>query len=186
MRREKRKLLDVMFKRALQIATSLVAAASLALGWYVLSPRWAISKLSDWQTDPENLSEHYDRQEVRAACARQMLPQVDDYPPPLTKDVVLDALSHPRAVRMFVAEPYGEWQFAAAAGLPPRLASSDPTGVMPRIMETTDNWEFHRSGVSRFVASPSDRAGTEGNRYHFERHGLHWRLVAIELTTKIR
>lgn len=55
---------------------------------------------------------------MREAFERQILPQIDTYGPPYTKDVVLDAMSHPRAVRIFVIEPYGEWQFAPAAGLP--------------------------------------------------------------------
>ena len=174
------------FKSSFQITGFiLVGAALLIVGWSALSPRWAISKLSDWETDPENLSEHYDRQQGRAAFERQMLPQVDDYPPPITKDVVLDSLSDPRAIRLFVTEPYGEWQFAAAAGLPPRLSSNDPTRGN-RIMEITESWKLDWLGVSRVVASPSERAGAEGNRYHFERHGLNWRLVAIELTTEIR
>ena len=101
------------FKSSFQITGFiLVGAALLIVGWSALSPRWAISKLSDWETDPENLSEHYDRQQVRAAFERQMLPQVDDYPPPITKDVVLDSLSDPRAIRLFVTEPYGEWQLS--------------------------------------------------------------------------
>lgn len=85
------------------MASIVVGAALLVVGSYALTPRWTISKLSDWETNPQDLSEHYDR--LRAAFERQMLPQVEDYPPPIAKDVVLDALSDPRAVRLFVTEP---------------------------------------------------------------------------------
>lgn len=164
-----------------------VTAIILALGsWYVLSPRWALSALADWEGDPKDLTALYDRNHVRAAFEQQMLPQVDTYRLPLNKDVILDALSDPRAIRMLVTEPYGEWQFAAAAGLPSRLMKGDPPVDMPRALETTHRWSFKRSGVKVLIATPSGRRGTRGNSYHFKREGLKWRLVAIELTTKIR
>lgn len=163
------------------------AAIMLAFGsWYALSPRWAVSALADWDSEPKELTALYDRNRVRAAFEQQMLPQVDTYPRPLTKDVILEALSDPRAIRMFVTEPYGEWQFAAAAGLPSKLMKGDPPAVMPRTMETTDRWSFKRSCLKTLIATPSGRIGTRGNSYYFERDGLSWRLVAIELTTKIR
>ena len=115
-----------------------------------------------------------------------MLPQVDTYEPPYTKDVILDAMSDPRAVRMFVNEPYGEWQFAAAAGLPADFPEEEPAGPMPRIMETTDSWSFDWSGLNTIVATPSGRSEARGNSYRFERDWLSWHLVAIELTTDIR
>lgn len=174
------------FARPLLVAAIIFGTALLFSGWYVLSPRLAISQLSDWNTAPENLMALYDRERVRSAFEEQMLPQVDTYPPPLTKRVVLDAMSDPRAVRAFVVEPYGDWQFAAATGLPEELMSEDPTDVMPRLMETTENWEFARTGIDEFIASPADREDQEGNSYQFERDGLGWRLVAIKLTTKIR
>ena len=172
--------------RPLVASAILIGAALLVVCWYIFSPRLAISRLSDWSTKPEHLVALYDRAKVRSAFEQQMLKQVDTYPPSLTKRVVLDAMSDPRAVRAFVAEPYGEWQFAAAIGLPDELKLKDPTDVMPRLMETTENWEFARAGIDEFIASPSDREDQEGNSYRFERDGLGWRLVAIELTTKIR
>ncbi|MXP15713.1 hypothetical protein GRI44_13235 [Altererythrobacter confluentis] len=179
-------LSTMRFARSLIAAVIIMVTALLFLGWYILSPRLAISQLSDWNTEPENLIALYDRERVRSAFEQQMLPQVDTYPPPLTKSVVLDAMCDPRAVRAFVVEPYGEWQFAAATGLPEELATKEPTDVMPRLMETTEDWEFERKGISEFIASPSDRKDQEGNSYRFERDGLGWRLVAIELTTEIR
>lgn len=161
-----------------------IAAVAVAAGgsWYAFSPRLAIAALSDWEVAPEEL---YDRPRERAAFERQMLPQVDNYERPYTKDVVLDAMSAPRAVRMFVNEPYGEWQFAAAAGLPEDFPEGEPAGLMPRIMETTDSWLFDWSGLNTIVATPSGRNEASGNYYHFERDGLGWRLVAIDLTVPI-
>ena len=115
-----------------------------------------------------------------------MLPQVDTYQPPYTKGVVLDAMSDPRAVRLFINEPYGEWQFAAAAGLPEDFPGGEPAGPMPRIMETTDSWSLEWSGLNEVVATPSGRNEVRGNSYRFERDGLSWRLVAIDLTVPIR
>ena len=154
--------------------------------WYAFSPRLAIAALSNWDAAPDKLLLRYDRARVRAAFERQMLPQVDTYPPPYTKDAVLDAMSDPRAVRMFVNEPYGEWQFAAAAGLPEDFREEEPAGPMPRILETTDRWSFDWSGFSTIVATPSGRNEASGNSYRFERDGLSWRLVAIELIVPIR
>ena len=168
------------------IAALLVGIALLLAGWYYMSPRLAIARLTDREAAAERLVALYDRDRVRAAFKQQMSPQVDSYPPPWTKDVVLDALSNPRAIRAFVAEPYGEWQFAAAEGLPLEFAQEDPANVMPRLMEITDSWTFERSGIEAFTAMPSYRDDREGNSYRFEREGLGWRLVAIELTTKIR
>ena len=165
------------------IAAVVIGAAG---SWYALSPRLAIAALGDWEAAPEELQAGYDRARVRAAFERQMLPQVDTYEPPYTKDVILDAMSDPRAVRMFVNEPYGEWQFAAAAGLPADFPEEEPAGPMPRIMETTDSWSFDWSGLNTIVATPSGRSEARGNSYRFERDGLSWRLVAIELIVPIR
>ncbi len=172
--------------RFLPVATIGVLTVALLCGWYFLSPRLAISQLSDWHTAPEDLVELYDQEKVRLAFEQQMLPQVEGYPPPFTKDVILDAMSDPRAIRAFVIEPYGEWPFAAAAGLPSELITEERGDGMPRIMEVAREWEFARRGFDEVIASPSDREGQLGNVYHFERDGLRWRLVAIQLTTKIR
>lgn len=167
---------------------SAIAAVLLAAGgsWYAFSPRLAVAALSDWEAAPEELLARYDRPRVRAAFERQMLPQVDTYQPPYTKGVVLDAMSDPRAVRLFINEPYGEWQFAAAAGLPEDFPGGEPAGPMPRIMETTDSWSLEWSGLNEDVATPSGRNEVRGNSYRFERDGLSWRLVAIDLTVPIR
>ena len=172
--------------RLFLLATAIVTAVIMAVGsWYAFSPGLAIAALSDWDAAPEDLLSLYDRPRVRAAFELQMLPQVDTYEPPYTKDVILDAMSDPRSVRMFVNEPYGEWQFAAAAGLPEDFPRGEPAGPMPRIMATTDSWSFDWSGLNTIVATPSGRSETSGNSYGFERDGLSWRLVAIELTTDI-
>ena len=77
----------------LQVTLIIAAAAMLAFViLYLLSLRLALSSLSDWESAPEELAAIYDQERVRAAFALQMLPQVDRYPPPWTKDVVLDAL----------------------------------------------------------------------------------------------
>ena len=167
---------------------SAIAAVVIAAGgsWYAFAPRLAIAALSDWDAAPEELLALYDRPRVRAAFERQMLPQVDTYEQPYTKDVVLDAMSDPRAVRMFVNEPYGEWQLAAAAGLPEDFAGEEPASPMPRMMETTDSWSFDWSGLHTIAATPSGRNETSGNSYRFEWDGLSWRLVAIDLTVPIR
>lgn len=173
--------------RFILLVAAIAAVVIVAAGsWYALSPRLAIAVLSDWEAAPEELQAGYDRARVRAAFERQMLPQVDTYEPPYTKDVILDAMSDPRAVRMFVNEPYGEWQFAAAAGLPADFPDGEPVGPMPRIMETTDSWSFDWFGFNTIVATPSGRNEASGNSYRFERDGLSWRLVAIELIVPIR
>ena len=172
--------------RFIWLVTAIAAVVIVAGGsWYAFSPRRAVASLSDWEAAPEELLALYDRARLRAAFEKQMLPQVDTYKPPYTKDAVLDAMSDPRAVRMLVNEPYGEWQFAAAAGLPADFPEEEPAGHMPRIMETTDSWSFDWSGLDNIVATPSDRDGVSGNSYHFERDGLSWRLVAIDLTVPI-
>ena|GEM_PF-1005381 len=170
--------------RAFIIAISITFL--LIASWCLLSPRMALTALSDWDRAPEDLAVLYDQESVRAAFERQTLPQVDTYPPPWTKDVVLDALSDPRAIRMLVIEPYGEWQFAAAEGLPPKLRENSvfPTGG--RILETTESWSVDWIDASSLIATPSQYDDREGNRYRFKRDGLGWRLVAIELTTEIR
>ena len=178
---------SMKISRFIWLVAAIAAVAIVAAGsWYALSPRLAIAALSDWQAAPEELQAGYDRARVRAAFERQMLPEVDKYEPPYTKDAVLDAMSDPRAVRMFINEPYGEWQFAAAAGLPADFPDGEPVGPMPRIMETTDSWSFEWSGFNTIVATPSGRNEASGNSYRFERDGLSWRLVAIELIVPIR
>ena len=166
-------------------AGALAAFAVLTLGaaWYVWSPRWALEAVQKFGQPPETIARLYDRDAVRAAFARQTSPIVDDYPPPFTRKVILDSLSDPRAVRMLMVEPYGEWQFAASEGLPPDLLPDD-TGPMPRLLETTQERNIDRHGLSGFTATGADRPG--GNRYVFRREGFGWTLKAIELTETIR
>ena len=162
-----------------------------ALAWFVWSPRMAIAALADFDAQPADLTRLYSRDMVRAGFARQTAPAVERYPPPLTKEVVLDALSGPRSVRMLVAEPYGDWQFAAWEGLPERTRSEvagaqagEPLSPMPRVLETTEEWAIQRRGLSEFVARGADRPGS--NTYRFVRNGAAWQLVEIDLGTIIR
>ncbi|KLE34185.1 hypothetical protein [Aurantiacibacter luteus] len=152
--------------------------------WYVLSPRLALAALSEPDADPADIAALYDRLALRAAFARQTEPSTHGLPPPITREVLLDALSHPRSVRLLVLEPYGQWQFAAGEGLPDGLIEDDPAGFMPRALETTENWSVERGGLDSFTAIPADRPG--GNRYRFRRDGLGWVLVEIQLTERIR
>ncbi|WP_120716965.1 hypothetical protein [Tsuneonella amylolytica] len=161
-----------------------------AWAWYAWSPRLALAALTDFDASPADIARLYDRDAVRAGFAAQTEPAVDSYPPPLTKGVVLDALSDPRAIRMLVVEPYGQWQFAAWDGLPQRIRTvldaddDSQTGSMPRMLETTANWSIERRGLSGFAACGADRPG--GKTYRFVRRGLSWRLVHIELEHTIR
>lgn len=163
----------------------MLAGAILFAAWYVFSPRVAISQLGDRNAAPEDLLALYDRENVRSAFEQQMVPGVDRYAPPITKRVLLDAMSDPRAVRAFISEPYGDWQFAAFDGLPDELRIEEPEGSMPRVMEITESWEFTRTNFDEIIASPADREDQEGNTYRFERDGLNWRLVAIILPRPI-
>ena len=159
-------------------------------GWEWHSPYRALDVLGDYETAPETRSGLYDRAALRRGFAKQTVPQVDDYPPPLTKDVLLDALVDPRAVQLLAIEPYGQWQPAAYAGLADEVKTeidaeqgADPS-PMPRILETTESWSIERRGWGVFVATPADREG--GHSYTFERAGLGWRLVHIQLSEPIR
>jgi hypothetical protein len=169
------------------------AAFAAALAWYIWSPLLAIAAIADFDAQPAGLAQLYARDRVRQGFAAQTEPAVDAYPPPLTKAVVLDALSDPRSVRMLVAEPYGDWQFAAWEGLPQRLrtkvsemdtVTSDPMPAMPRALETTEEWIIDRRGLSEFVARGADRPGSKA--YRFVRRGMWWRLEEIDLGTTVR
>lgn len=97
------------------------------------------------------------------------------------------ALFAPEAVRLLVVEPYGPWQFAAAEGVPEELMAqleSEDISPMPRVLETTESWTFERDGIAAFTARPADKNG--GHTYRFERDGLGWRLVQIDLSEPIR
>lgn len=175
-------------------AVLLVIAMAIAIGWYLASPHHALSRLSDYEIGAEERLQLYDREKLRAAFEAQMEPSVDDLPPPITKDVLLDALTAPEAVRLLVMEPYGEWQFAAADGLAPEVKAQiagpdDSAGSMPRMLETAESWEFERRGLSELTARPADEGWRESRTHHsyrFERDGLGWKLVAIELAHPIR
>ena len=163
------------------------ALGIIAAGWYVFSPRWVLATLSDPNRDPAQIAKLYDSKRLYDAFDRQTLPQVADYPPPLTKQVLLTALTDPRAVRALVIEPYGEWQFAAAEGVPPAfLLDGDQTGPTPRSLETSQDWTLNRDGLRGFVARGGDRAYDASHAYRFERDGLSWKLIAIELSEPIR
>lgn len=173
-------------------APALVAVAALlalagALGWFYASPHTALARLAEPAEPPERFALLYDREALRAGFAAQTLPKVVDYPPPLTREVLLDAITASESVRLLVAEPYGAWQFAAAEGVPEALleeAGLAEDSPMPRSLERTESWEIERVGVSGFIARPGDRPG--GHAYRFERDGLRWRLVHIQLSEPIR
>lgn len=169
----------------LLVLSALLAAAGGA--WYWASPRLALSRLADGPANPEALAGLYDRGSLRAGFVAQTTPAMADYPPPLTRDVILDALVDPRSVRLLVAEPYGAWQFAAAEGVPEALleeAGLADESPMPRMLERAESWEFERDGIDGFTARPADREG--GHVYRFERDGLGWTLKHIELSEPIR
>ena len=164
-------------------------ASGLVAGWFAYSPYRALGQLSDFDIDQQAFSALYDPEALRKAFAAQTVPEMDGLPPPITKNVVLDALVAPEAVRLLVAEPYGEWQFAAAEGLPEEIkkqldADQEPQPYMPRMLEMTESWTIDRQGLDTFVAMPADREG--GHSYTFERAGLGWRLVHIQLSEPIR
>lgn len=165
----------------------LFVAGIVAAGWYAFSPGWALAALSDRNRSPAEIATLYDRERLYEAFDRQTLPQVADYPPPLTKHVVLTALTDPKAVRSLVTEPYGDWQFAAGDGLPPGLLPEDgQDGYIGRMLETTRDWDVERNGLRAFVARGGDRPDDVSHAYRFERDGLNWTLVAIELSAPIR
>ena len=118
--------------RFIWLVTTIAAIVIVAGGsWYAFSPRLAIAALSDWETAPEVLLALFDRARVRAAFENQMLPQVDTYEPPYTKDVILDAMSDLRAVRMFVNEPYGECSSQPPPDCPQIFPRKSPPAPCP-------------------------------------------------------
>ena len=145
----------------------------------------ALDALADFEATPDEIAARYDRAALRAGFLAQMEPQTRDYAPPFTQDAVLDAMIDPRAVRMFVIEPYGEWQFAAAEGLPedPGAAGSRSMG---RILETGKGWDVTWQRLGGFEARATGRSDRPSNLYRFRREGLGWTLTGIDLTTRIR
>ena len=175
-------------RRAIAAVSLVLLACCLAFaGWYWFSPHRALAAFADRTKTDREIARLYDRARLRGAFAQQMVRQVDSYPAPFTKAVILQILTNPRTVRALVIEPYGEWQFAAAEGLPPDLVIDDgPAGSMPRLLETTGDWAIAYEGLDAFVARGSDRPDDLSHAYRFERSGVGWTLVAIELNEPVR
>ena len=169
------------------VANAVAATLAAVAGWIWYEPYNALDRLADFDASAAQIASRYDRASLRDGFAGQTVPQVETYPPPLTKDMLLDAMVHPEAVRLLVAEPYGAWQFAAAEGVPDdimqQLGAEDPS-PMPRLLEETESWDIDRPGLRSFIARPADRAG--GHVYYFRRDGLGWKLVHIGLSEPIR
>lgn len=170
------------------VALAIAFPAVLAAAWDWSSPRRKIDRITYDRTTAAQIAAMTDRDALKRGFAAQMEPQVDTYKPPYDKASVLGYMTDPRAVRAFLNEPFGEWQFAAGLGLPDAMREDDgATGF--RIPHTTEEWSVARTGFDHFVAwgsAPTLDGPGRSNRYRFRRDGLAWTLARIELPTMIR
>lgn len=154
-----------------------------AAAWWFASPWWTLREMREAAEarDAARLSAYVDyaavrqdlKGEIRRMVAGQMGQSTKDPMQAFGSQLVLsiadpmiDAMITPADVQAMFARtpPLGESAPAAAASKAPVQASDEPV--------------IERQGANRFRVSDKDR--TKGAMI-FERRGLHWKLVAIDL-----
>ena len=170
------------------VALALVVAASL-VGWYFASPGYAMLQLRDAALagDAEELEQRVDFPSVREGLkhdlkARLALEIADENGGGAERlgsamamafiDPMVDGFVTPEAMAKLVER--GEIGSAAGGGDGP-----------PAKGEQAPEWVIERDGLSRFTARPQDRetlsVAPDAPGLVFEREGLGWRLVELEI-----
>jgi hypothetical protein len=155
------------------VATVIVLLLALGAAWYFLSPGYAMSQLRDAAVagDAQELEARIDFPRVREALKVDMRASMGTHTGdsllsgPLAMkmlDGLIDAVITPEAMATVVSEG--------------RLGKRDPAAK-----RDTTEWDIHRESFGRFRAAPVTPDGDNAPSMIFERDGLGWKVVEIDI-----
>jgi len=157
----------------------LVLAASLAGTWYVLSPWMAMKDLrgAAEAVDREALARQIDFPVLRENVKEQLRARIErDSAGPLERLGGAVAAEVADAGVDFAVNPTGMASLVTTGAL---VTTVLPDAYKPQAV----SWEVERGGIDRFRARGTREDGSAAPTLQFERRGLSWKLVGLELPT---
>jgi hypothetical protein len=146
------------------VATMVVLLLALCAAWYFLSPGYAMMQLRDAATagDVAELETRIDFPAVRAALKADLGADADTIRGGIASRLV-DAMVTPYTMGVLLKE----------GGLKERDVSEGPRAPL--------EWEIDRQSFNRFRATPVMRDVANPPGLMFERDGLSWKVVEIDI-----
>lgn len=164
---------------------AIVGALVLALGivWYFASPSYAMMQLRDaaMSGDEAELEEAVDFPRVRETLKSDIKAQVAQEVAKGGEDGMA-AMGAAFAMAMIdpMIDGFINADTIAAMVREGKLERNASAPAEPREEAQTD-WEIERDGLSRFVARPTGEDTEDAPGLVFERDGLGWKLVEIDM-----
>lgn len=172
-----------MKNRLIFSAVVLVLLAT-ASGWYVLSPGYAMSQLAEAARDgdEQQLKERVDFPRIRESLKSELRAKMAaELASPNTEgfgklgaaigmafvDTMIDGLITPESIGAMVRS--GKMQKPGNADSTDNMETSAP------------EWTIERNGLSGFRATPQGEKVTNPPSLVFERDGVNWKLVEIDM-----
>ena len=167
------------------IVTVLAAALVLSGGWYYASPGLAMSGLRDAALagDQEELKERIDfpaiRQSLKDQFKEAMMAELGNQ-----QDNPFAGLGAMMAMAMIDPLVEGLVSPEAIKAIVERGKLQRPDGEAAPESAEQAKWTIERSGLDTFKAVPESTDGKPVPKMVFQRDGLSWRLVDIEIPAK--
>lgn len=182
-----------------------VVLAAILGGWYFVSPGYSMMQLRNAAeaADEAELAERIDfpavrqslKDDLKARMASEMGGRDTDglegfgaMMATAMIDPMIDGLVTPQSVAKLVEDGKIGGSGAEVLGGMAGIPTGDDAGggaMLPNGEEQPPEWEIVRDGISGFTASPKSRetgmVDPRSPALQFERDGLGWRLVAIDI-----
>jgi hypothetical protein len=173
--------------------TWVIAAAVVLLGaggaWYFASPAYAMSQLRDAavEGDAEDLKERIDFPAVRSSLKEQMRAMLAAEMTKADNDNPFGAFGSMLAMGMVdgMVEGFVNPESMAAMIKQGKMQRPGQTAAKAVSDEPPAEWSIERDGLDGFRAVPSVEKGVNPPTLIFERDGLGWNLVGIDLPERL-
>ncbi|MFC4255037.1 DUF2939 domain-containing protein [Altererythrobacter xixiisoli] len=156
-----------------------VLALCAAAGWVYASPWLAMSGLRDaaMAHDADGLEQRVDFPAVRQSLKGQLQGQISREARQRRDDPIagVGALLAGTLVGSVVD------RIVTPDGVANLLATGQLTPQTPGQSEPEAEWQVSRQGLTRFTATPKSGNGDPAPVLHFERQGLSWKLVGVDV-----
>ncbi len=162
------------------IIGAIVALLIAAGGWYWASPGYALIQLRDAaaEGDADALEDRIDFAAVRESLKDQLRAEIAAEAARQGEDEGLGAFGSALALAMLDPMIDG---LVTAEGMAAMVNYGKLTAPQEQPEKTETDWTIERDGLSRFRATPEAPAGEKVPTMVFERDGLGWKLVEIDI-----
>ncbi len=164
------------------IIGAIVALLIAAGGWYWASPGYALIQLRDAaaEGDADALEDRIDFAAVRESLKDQLRAEIAAEAARQGEDEGLGAFGSALALAMLDPMIDGLVTAEGMAAMVNYGRLAAPLAEQPADKPQTE-WTIQRDGLSRFRATPEAPAGEKVPTMVFERDGLGWKLVEIDI-----